>query len=142
MKRTVQQLYDEIRSCEEAIEVGEEAKSRKIELEKSLEVVKVDLVKQKKIKWVNKTFDQWFTGEEQEFHIYQTDSGNTYGVWEGLDALNEEDRIHFDEHLNNYHYYGGPCYPDRNHDRAESTECELGFEGDCSLFVLDRDNFD
>lgn len=133
MKRTVQNLLFDIRKCEKEIQ---EIKRQKKELEDALQLAQKDLVQEKKIRWVEKSFEEWYVGEEEEFHIYSNDCGISYGVWEGLDDLSKEDREHFDEFVRDYHYYAAPKYVELG---TASTECELAFEGDTSLKIIYRD---
>tara|TARA_B100001142_G_scaffold181488_1_gene181106 strand:+ start:271 stop:699 length:429 start_codon:yes stop_codon:yes gene_type:complete len=139
MKRSIQELFDEKRQLDEMIDQAEDAKRRRTELLKELDNHKMDLVKEKKIKWVEMTFEKWLEEDgEDQFHIFMTDTGNSYGVWQGRDKLNITELDHFDKYVNDYHYYGHPYYVDRNHQRAEMTECELAFEGDCRLVIMSR----
>ena len=137
-KRTLQDLYDEYRTIvtrtEELKDEMEEAAARKQELEEEINRKEIDLVQAKKIAFRTITFEDWINeSKEEEFWIYTTDTGKQMGVWEGLQDLDEQEREHFDDYLHDYFYYNGPNYVDKNHPRAELSECELAFESDCSL---------
>lgn len=140
--RKIQALYDEDRECDLHIQQGKEAKRRKKEIQSELKTLAIDLVKQKKITWTQVTFETWFHNQlECEFWIYCTDAGNDMGIWKGLSDLNTEDREHFDEYKNDYFYYSSPNYMDQNDPRAELSECQLAFEGDCRVICIDRNSF-
>jgi len=127
-KRKLQTLYAEARELAE----------RKAALDEEIKDLEIDLSKDK-INFVEITFDDWlFKTEEEEYWVYTTDCSRQMGVWEGLNEVSEEEREHFDEYTNDYFYYGHPNYVDRTHPRAEMTECELGFEGDCRLSCIRR----
>ena len=59
-------------------------------------------------------------------------------VWKGLNELDSEEFKHFQEYRNDYFYYGGPNYMDRNDPRAELSECELAFESDSRVICLEK----
>lgn len=139
--KLLQQLYDEIRDCDNEIEAAKEAKTRKKEVKKQIKAMEIDLVKQKKIQWETMTFEDYFNGEIEEniFWIFCTDSGNDMGVWKGLVQLSDEDMKHFEEYQNDYFYYGYPYYMDRNMPRAEMSECEMAFGGgSCRIIELNK----
>ena len=138
MKRSIQDIFDEKRQLDNIIKEAEDAKRRRTELLGELEN-QMDLVKEKKIKWVEKTFEEWLEEDgEDQFHIYMTDTGNSYGVWQGHNKMNNAELDHFEKYVNDYHYYGHPLYIDKNHPDAEMTECEMAFEGDHRLVILNR----
>ena len=140
MSETIQKLYDELRECDEEIQVGKQASRRKKEIHKKLKLLEIDLVKKKKITWTCVSFEEWFHKDEteNEFWIYKTDSGTDMGIWKGLNELDSEEFKHFQEYRNDYFYYGGPNYMDRNAPKAELSECELAFESDCRVICLQK----
>ncbi len=149
-KRKLQALYDQHRQLEREKQNAEdelnelkdqikEMEPKLTDLQDQMKEMEIDLVQQKKITFKEVTFEEWLEdSKEEEFWIYTTDAFRQMGIWKGLDDLSEDDRGHFDEYQRDYFYYGGPNYVDANHPRAECTECELAFEGDCSLTSLRR----
>jgi len=150
-KRKLQALYDRHRQLEgdkqnaedELNELKDQIKEMEpklTDLQEQIKTMEIDLVQQKKITFKEVTFEEWLEDDskEEEFWIYTTDTFRQMGIWKGLHELSEDDRGHFDEYQRDYFYYGGPNYVDANHPRAECTECELAFEGDCSLTSLRR----
>ena len=134
MNRKIQDLFKEKRDCDTLIQQGSEAKRRKLEINKELEKLCIDLVKSKKIKWTNISFEDWFSNDgEDEFWVYQSDTGDSFGVWKGLNELNSIEREHFDDYVNDYFYYNGPNYIDTTDKNTELSECQLAFEGDCKI---------
>lgn len=138
-RRKLQDVYDELRDCDAVIKEGKEAKKRKQEVIKELKNLQINLVKQKKIQWVNKTFQEWFEccKDDEDFWIHGTDCGNTYGIWQGLRSLSDEDLKHWEDYHHDYFYYGYPLYRDQND--SELSECQLHFEGDGSLTKITQD---
>jgi hypothetical protein len=105
-------------------------------IEKELEKLSIDLVEQKKIEWVNMSFEDWFNAsydEQQEnFWIYSTDCGTEMGIWKGYDELNANDLDHFDTFELDYFYYGGPNYYNIYYPNSEMSEAEMARENGCA----------
>jgi hypothetical protein len=134
---SIQKLYDEQRELKRRRQDVEDELTGLQEEIKKME--NIDLVKQKKIFFKEVTFEAWLNDlEEETFWIFTTDCGRQMGIWEGLNELSDEDSKHFDQFEKDYFYYGGPNYVDQGDPEAECTECELAFEGDCSLTYLRR----
>ena len=129
-KRKLQELYNQHRELEsQFIKTNQQIKN----------ILNFDLVQKKKITFNEVTFEEWLKNSgEKEFWIFNTDDFSQMGMWKGLNELSKEDREHFDEYVRDYFYYGKPNYVDANGD--ECTECELAFEGGCSLTCLRRTN--
>ena len=140
MSKELQQLYDESRECDTEIQAGKEALRRKKEIEIELKKLEIDLVKEKKITWTRVPFEEWFNEDEteNEYWIYITDCGTDMGIFKGLSDLTNAEFKHFEDYRNDYFYYGGPNYIDRNAPRAELTECELAFEADCRVICMEK----
>ena len=105
-------------------------------IEKELEKLSIDLVKQKKIEWVDMSFEDWYSesiGEQNEFFwIYSTDCGIEMGIWKGYDDLNQNDLDHFDTFELDYFYYGGPNYYNCYYPNSEMSEAEMARENGCA----------
>jgi len=145
-KISIQDLYDEHRAnnikikniTEQIEELKEELKNCKNEnkiINKQLKMKKIDLIKSKKIKWVEADLNSWRKYIEQNddpvtYYIYYND-GSIYqqGYYEGIHNLNEDELNNFEQYFNDYFYYGYPMYLDRNEPYSEATECELAFGG-------------
>ena len=152
-KRKVQEIFDALREADnlendanEALEnlkhdtmtlqiQLEETKKQKLLLEEELKGAQKDLIKEKKIKFVAMTLEEYLKLENDQlkFYVYTVEGHRQFGIMEGEDKLNEEDTEHFEEYKRDYFYHGQPMYIDRNHPNSEMTECELSFEGDVHL---------
>jgi len=111
-------------------------KAEKKVIEKELEKLETNLVKQKKIEWVEMSFEDWYSesiGEQSDnFWIYSTDCGNEMGIWKGYDELNENDMDHFDTFELDYFYYGEPNYYNCYYPNSEMSEAEMARESGCA----------
>ncbi|VVU94451.1 hypothetical protein CPAV1605_173 [seawater metagenome] len=111
-------------------------KKEKEIIDKELEKLSIDLVEQKKIEWVNMSFEDWYElsyDEEQEnFWIYSTECGNDMGIWKGYDQLSLNDIDHFDTFELDYFYYGGPNYYNCYYPNSEMSEAEMAREAGCA----------
>ena len=143
---SIQDIYDEHREnnikilniTDQIEELREELKKCKNEnknINKKLKMKKINLIKSKKIKWIEADLNSWREYIEKNddpatYYIYYND-GSIYqqGYYEGIHNLNENELNHFEQYLNDYFYYGYPMYLDRNEPYSEATECELAFGG-------------
>jgi len=147
-KRTVQDVFDDIRENnkrikyieEEIIEMKEELKTRKKlqpGFKEELKSLKKDLLKEKKLEWVECGLDEWreyveknWAEDPVKYYIYRYDGGiYQQGFYKGECKLNMKDEEHFREYFNDYFYYGYPNYQDENHPNADGSECYLAFGG-------------
>ena len=144
-KKTIQDVLDEQRKNNYNIEEQKEeiawgqnflAKclKRQKNIENELQGLKVDLIKQKKIKFIKCDINTWREHNEEKmlcekYYIYYYDGQIRQGYYEGLSQLEDFDKIHFDEFVNDYFYYGYPNYQDENHPNADGSECYLAFGG-------------
>lgn len=137
MKRSIQDIFDEKRQLDDIIKKAEDAKRRRTELLKELDN-QMDLVKEKKIKWVKKTFEEWLeeNGEDQ-FHIRMKMSTH-YGVWQGHNKLNKTEMDHFNKYVYDYHCYGRPCYVDTKWETHLRNKSDMGRHWSCKLVILNR----
>jgi hypothetical protein len=154
-KRTVQDVLDDRRKNNEQLEDSQEeleelqkvievCQKKKLLLKKELNSIKIDLYKEKKIKFIECDLNDWakYNDEystESKYFTYRYDGGiRNQGYFEGLSDLGEEDEKHFYLFINDYFYYGYPLYIDRNHRNSEMTECELAFEsGDAHIKTME-----
>ena len=148
-ERTVQDVFDDERKNDNRIEEIEEElemivelkkelsqckKKRKV-LEKERQTLQIDLLKEKKLEWVECNLNKWREYVEnsydpENYYIYYYD-GSIYqqGYYKGEYLLNEKDSEHFKKYFNDYFYYGYPNYQDENHPNADGSECYLAFGG-------------
>jgi hypothetical protein len=147
IKRDIQDVFDDIRENnnrieeieEELIEMKEELKNRKKlqpGFKEELKSLKKDLLKEKKLEWVECDLNEWRKYVEDNFYdpvkyyVYRYDGGiRQQGFYKGECKLNVEDEGHFLEYFNDYFYYGSPNYQDENHPNADGSECYLAFGG-------------
>ena len=146
--RTLQDAFDDnrgnnrrIEEIEEELEMMKqelkECKDKKKTLTKEIKGLKVDLIKQKKIEWIESDLNGWrkyFEEHENEdpvkYYIYRYDGGiRQQGYYRGEFTLDVKDEEHFKEYFNDYFYYGYPNYQDENHPNADGSECYLAFGG-------------
>ena len=146
--RTIQDAFDDnrgnnrrIEEIEEELEMMnqelKECKEKKKTLTKEIKGLKVDLIKQKKIEWIESDLNGWrkyFEEHENEdpvkYYIYRYDGGiRQQGYYRGEFTLDVKDEEHFKEYFNDYFYYGSPNYQDENHPNADGSECYLAFGG-------------
>ena len=143
MKRKLQDLYDEDRNCDNQIE---KLSKRKKEIQEEIKSFKINLINEKKIKWIAMPFEQWLMDDdivrtETEFHIYETDKKKYTGVWKGHNKLNQSDLEHFEQFVHDYHFYGAPYYVDRyllRNEPSKVTGCEEAFSNNHKLIRLVR----
>ena len=146
-ERTVQNVFDDIRENDNRIEeIEEELECLKEELKnrkklqpgfkKEKESLKIDLLKEKKLEWIECELNEWRKYVEDNFYdpskyyIYRYDGGiRQQGFYKGECKLNDKDEKHFREYFNDYFYYGCPNYQDENHTNADGSECYLAFGG-------------
>jgi hypothetical protein len=150
MERTVQDVFDDERKNRNRIEEIEEELEMMVELKKELkeckkkvkvlkterETLKVDLLKEKKLEWVECDLNEWREYVEKnwtdavKYYIYRYDGGiRQQGFYKGECKLNTKDEEHFREYFDDYFYYGCPNYQDENHPNADGSECYLAFGG-------------
>lgn len=124
------------RKIHECDKKAREVKKQKKILQLQLKSLKINLVAEKKIKWVQMTFQHWMEETEyQTFYIWYCDGEYQYGVWEGEEKLSGDEYQHFKEFYRDYFYHG---YPDFN-EYDEMTEMEHGFEdGDLKISEVHR----
>lgn len=134
---SIQNIFDSKREVETKIK---NLKIKLEELKNQEEKLRMNLIKSKKIKWVECDLNSWREYVEKNryedpatYYIYYND-GDIYqqGYYEGVHKLNEDEFKHFEEYLNDYFYYGYPMYLDRNEPFSSATECELAFGGGSS----------
>ena len=153
--RSLQDVYDELRSNKLDINILE---SRLYEIKESLKKARdmtkkllkeetnfknVDLIKEGKIKWIECNLNEWREYIEKNdifpvYYMYYYDGAIAQqGYYQGVDTLTERDFTHFETHLNDYFYYGEPCYVDRGAPYSEDTECQMAFgSGDAYIKEL------
>ena len=146
--RTLQDAFDDnrgnnrrIEEIEEELEMMKqelkECKDKKKTLTKEIKGLKVDLIKQKKIEWIESDLNGWRKYVEEhenedpvKYYIYRYDGGiRQQGYYRGEFTLDVKDEEHFKEYFNDYFYYGSPNYQDENHPNADGSECYLAFGG-------------
>lgn len=144
-KRSIQDVFDEMRITEQKLEdendelecLKESVKENKSKiklLKKDIKKLSIDLIKDKKIEWVESDMNGWRKhvskpdNEHIKYYIYYYDGSiDREGYFKEIEELTNEDDRHFNKYLNDYFYYGYPNYLDRNHHLSESSECELAF---------------
>jgi hypothetical protein len=146
-ERTVQNVFDDQRENdnrieeieEELSELKEELKTRKKlqpGFKKELKSLKIDLLTEGKLEWIECGLDEWRKYVENneddpvKYYIYRYDGGiRQEGFYKGECKLNIKDDEHFREYFDDYFYYGCPNYQDMNHPNADGSECYLAFGG-------------
>jgi hypothetical protein len=135
----IEELEDEIKNLKNQLK---ELKSRSKELKKEEKEMCIDLIKQKKIKWVECDLNSWREYVEKNkyddpaiYYIYYND-GSIYqqGYFIGVHKLIPKDYLHFEQYLNDYFYYGTPNYEDHNDTNHDGSECYLAF-GSGSAYI-------
>uniref|UniRef100_A0A6C0JCI3 Uncharacterized protein n=1 Tax=viral metagenome TaxID=1070528 RepID=A0A6C0JCI3_9ZZZZ len=145
--RTVQDVFDDERKNDSRIEELEydikymqqeliECRKKESELESEGKKLQIDLLKEKKLEWVECNLNEWRKYVENNhddpvnYYIYNYD-GSIYqqGYYKGEYQLNEKDAAHFKEYFNDYFYYGYPNYQDINHPNHDGSECYCAFGG-------------
>ena len=111
-----------------------ELKRKRLKTINDMKKLRMNLVRDKKIKWVPMTFDQYNESEYTKLcSIHQMIWKN--GVWVALVDLTKEEDEHFHDYIRHYFYYGGPKY---NIDEDEASECELAFENGAKIKVFNE----
>ena len=148
-ERTIQDVFDDERKNEAHIEeleeeikyvcrmkeVLKECKKKIKVLKKERQNLQIDLLKEKKLEWVECDLSEWRKYFEEnddpvKYYIYRYDGGiRQQGYYKGEFKLNEKDEAHFREYFDDYFYYGYPNYQDVNHPQADGSECYLAFGG-------------
>ena len=152
----VQSVYDKQRNNEKEIldlkdqisslkdELKKKVKEKK-QIQKELDDICINLIKEKKIIWVECNLNEWRdyletnNDDPATYYIYYYDGaieqqGYFQGVYTNLTAYELD---HFNDYINDYFYYGYPLYNDRNHHYSEDTECQLAFgSGDAYIKTL------
>lgn len=151
--RTIQNVFNDQRENTNKIEeikdeienLKNELKNLKIkskELKKEEKELRIDLIKEKKIKWVESDLNAWREYVEKNiyedpatYYIYYND-GSIYqqGYFIGVNKLIPQDYSHFEEYINDYFYYGSPNYEDHNDPNHDGSECYLAF-GSGSAYI-------
>ena len=146
-ERTLQDVFDDIRENdnrideieEELTELKEELKNRKKlkpGFKEEKESLKIDLLKEKKLEWIECNLNEWRKHVEDNFYdpakyyIYRYDGAiRQQGYYKGEFRLDLKHEEHFREYFDDYFYYGYPNYQDENHPNADGSECYLAFGG-------------
>tara|TARA_B110000208_G_scaffold179987_1_gene229288 strand:+ start:44 stop:547 length:504 start_codon:yes stop_codon:yes gene_type:complete len=150
IKRTVQDVFDDERNninriyeIEKELEMINELKKELKECKEKLKVLRnerktfqIDLLKEKKLEWIECDLNEWRKYVEDNFYdpvkyyIYRYDGGiRQQGFYKGECKLNDKDEEHFRKYFDDYFYYGHPYYQDGNHPNADGSECEMAFGG-------------
>ena len=148
-ERSIQDVFDEERNNDIIIEeikkdieklqkeLQEELKTyinKQKELSKEKTSLMIDLIKEKKIYWIESDVKNW------EKYVHDTGNYNTIyykfyyngtieknGYFEGYDYLDDKETKHFNEYINDYFFYGFPLYYDKNNKNGTKTDCEIAF---------------
>ena len=122
----IKQLKEELKECKKKVKI----------LEKERNTLAIDLLKEKKIEWIECDLNKWREYVEKniddpaQYYIYYYDGSiHQQGYYKGVYQLNEKDSKHFKEYFNDYFYYGCPNYQDVNHPNHDGSECYLAFGG-------------
>ena len=136
----LQVVYDARRTNDKILE---EALVEQKKIKKNMDDICIDLIKDKKIKWIECDLNTWGEYSENDgtpfepYYIYMSDTDDRRGYFKGVNELSEEDSNHFQEYLNDYLYYGEPNYVDYNSDTCEDSECQISFgSGNSVLSVI------
>ena len=147
-ERSVQDVFDDERKngnrmeeLEEELEEElkkelKECKAKAEILKTERQALKIDLLKEKKLEWIECGLDEWRKYVENnhydpaKYYIYRYDGDiHQEGYFKGEFKLNVKDGEHFEKYFNDYFYYGYPNYQDENHPNADGSECYLAFGG-------------
>ena len=148
-ERSIQDVFDEERNNDIIIEeikkdieklqkkLQEELKmyiNKQKELSKEKNSLMIDLIKEKKIHWIESDVKDW------EEYVNNTSNYSTIyykfyyngviekkGYFEGYDYLDDKETKHFNEYINDYFFYGFPLYYDKNNKNGTKTDCEIAF---------------
>jgi len=149
MERTVQDVFDDernndnrIEELEEELEIVKEltkylkeCKKKEKILETERKNLQIDLLKEKKLEWVESDLNGWReyveeTDDKVTYYMYYYDGSiRQQGYYKGECQLDVKDSEHFEKYFDDYFYYGYPNYQDENHPHAEGSECYLAFGG-------------
>ena len=150
IKRTVQDVFDDerrnrnrIEEIEEELEAIEDLKTELKECKEKKNVLKterkslqIDLLKEKKLEWIECDLNEWRKYVEDNFYdpakyyVYRYDGGiRKQGFYKGEMKLDPKHQAHFEKYFDDYFYYGQPNYQDYNHPNADGSECEMAFGG-------------
>lgn len=153
-ERTIQDIFDDGRKNnvrideieEELTDLKKELKMRKklkLGYDSEVEEKKIDLLKEKKLEWVECDLNEWRKHVEENFYeqakyyIYRYDGDIiAQGHYKGECDLDVKDAKHFKEYFNDYFYYGYPNYQDKNSPNADGSECYLAFSGGTSEVTM------
>jgi len=116
-------------------------KQKKLSKEKSL--LMIDLIKEKKIKWIECDTEMWgkYVGDTGNFNtnyynFYYNNKIYKNGYYEGYEFLNEKENNHFHEYINDYFFYGFPLYYDKNNKNGTKTDCEIAFSKSVAYYEI------
>ena len=132
----IEELTEEIEYVKELRRQLKECKKRKKILEKERKSLEINLLKEKKLEWIECNLNEWreYVEENKDdpvrYYIYCYD-GSIYqqGYYKGEFLLDEKDSQHFEKYFNDYFYYGYPNYQDINDPHYDGSECYMAFGG-------------
>ena len=110
--------------------------------------VRVDLIKDGNMHWVEGTIEEWEAAKaggknRSGYYKFYNDGFVRQGWYDFHEGLSEKQREHFDKFFNDYFYYGHPFYQDWNDRRTDGSECYLAFgSGDAYVTEYDPDDPD
>ena len=132
----IEELEEEIEHLKQLKEDLKECKKKIKILKKERQTFQIDLLKEKKLEWIECNLNEWREYVEKNFYdpvkyyIYRYDGSiRQQGYYQGEFKLDVKDEEHFREYFDDYFYYGSPNYQDVNHPNAEGSECYLAFGG-------------
>ena len=135
-KNRIEEIKEELEMIEDLKEELKECKEKKNILKNERKTLQIDLLKEKKLEWIECDLNEWRKYVEDNFYdqvkyyVYRYDGGiRQQGFYKGEFKLNDKDEEHFREYFDDYFYYGQPNYQDENHPNADGSECEMAFGG-------------
>ena len=135
-KNRIEEIKEELEMIEELKKELKECNEKKNILKNERKTLQIDLLKEKKLEWIECDLNEWRKYVEDNFYdqvkyyVYRYDGGiRQQGFYKGECKLNEKDDTHFREYFDDYFYYGYPNYQDVNHPLADGSECYLAFGG-------------
>ena len=135
-RNRIEELEEEIEDVKHLKEELKECKKKSKILKTERQSLKIDLLKEKKLEWIECGLDEWRKYVENNFYdpvkyyIYRYDGCiRQEGYFKGEFKLDVADEEHFREYFDDYFYYGYPNYQDENHPNADGSECYLAFGG-------------
>ena len=135
-KNRIEEIKEELEMIEDLKEELKECKEKKNILKNERKTLQIDLLKEKKLEWIECDLNEWRKYVEDNFYdqvkyyVYRYDGGiRQQGFYKGEFKLNLKDEEHFREYFDDYFYYGQPNYQDENHPNADGSECEMAFGG-------------